>query len=272
MPASLRPSILMILSFFIPCFLIAQEGNVSPKVFQSGEELHYKVKWNFLRLGSIIVRAKRDSLSTDTSVYRLVMIVRSNPDLGVVNIHEYNESVVSSHDAMSKRYYAKQCNGDDCREIRYSYDEKLHEAYSSERSLSDSTILNAETKGNAPPFVEGPSLFFACRFLAHTGKQFCVPTMVNGTINKTLLDFRFQIDKVNIDGLNRPIRARRYSGSADWKGGGSAGLSGDFTGWVSDDDAAIPIRAELKIFLGSIDIELEKWQRLGWTPPYSESN
>ena len=35
----------------------AQQCRVNDKMLVNGEELRYKVKWNFLRLGTIIMRA-----------------------------------------------------------------------------------------------------------------------------------------------------------------------------------------------------------------------
>ena len=40
-----------------------------------------------------------------------------------------------------------------------------------------------------------------------------------------------------------------------------------FQGFFSDDEAAVPIRAEAKVIVGSIVVELEEWERPGWIPP-----
>jgi hypothetical protein len=63
--------------------------------------------------------------------------------------------------------------------------------------------------------------------------------------------------------LDDPVRTRKYKGFVHGQGGTSAGLSGEFTGWVSDDEAAIPLQAEMKVLLGSIHLELERWTRAG---------
>jgi hypothetical protein len=43
-------------------------------------------------------------------------------------------------------------------------------------------------------------------------------------------------------------------------------MSGEFHGWVTDDDAAVILKAEVKILLGSVRIELESYERTGWSP------
>ena len=50
-------------------------------------------------------------------------------------------------------------------------------------------------------------------------------------------------------------------------------MSGTFKGWISNDEAAVPVRAEVKILLGSLVIELEDFTREGWIPPvFGEAN
>jgi len=56
-----------------------------------------------------------------------------------------------------------------------------------------------------------------------------------------------------------------FDGNAEFTG--IFGLNGPFEGWFSNDPAQIPIKAKMKVILGSINIELKKWQRTGWNPP-----
>jgi hypothetical protein len=90
--------------------------------------------------------------------------------------------------------------------------------------------------------------------------------MVNGEIKNTILDFTGPTEDIKISAWPFPVRTRKYTGTADWEGGTSQGLSGRFTGWVSEDFAAVIIRAEMKVILGSVRIELESWERPDWTP------
>jgi hypothetical protein len=48
---------------------------------------------------------------------------------------------------------------------------------------------------------------------------------------------------------------------------GVFGMTGEFTGWFSDDEAAVPIKGELKVLLGTVTVELIGWKRSGWSPP-----
>jgi hypothetical protein len=91
--------------------------------------------------------------------------------------------------------------------------------------------------------------------------------LIGGKLCATDLEFENEIGETEIGAIDFPVRTRRYSGFAHWTGGSSAGVNGSFTGWVTDDDASIPVRAEMKVLVGSIVLELEQWTRPGWSPP-----
>ena len=46
---------------------------------------------------------------------------------------------------------------------------------------------------------------------------------------------------------------------------GIAGVTGPFKGWFARDRQRPPLRALLKVFIGNVEVELEKWE--GWNPP-----
>ena len=56
-----------------------------------------------------------------------------------------------------------------------------------------------------------------------------------------------------------PVRVLEVEGSANAVG--VYGMTGDFTGWFSDDEAAVLIKGRLKVLLGSVTVELIQWDR-----------
>ena len=61
----------------------------------------------------------------------------------------------------------------------------------------------------------------------------------------------------------------RIAGVADFVG--VVGLTGEFEGWFSDDDARVPLKARFNIIIGSVTLELKSYIRPGWVPPkYNE--
>jgi hypothetical protein len=68
-----------------------------------------------------------------------------------------------------------------------------------------------------------------------------------------------------IDAVEYPIDTIEFDGRAEFVG--IFGLTGGFSGWFSNDEAAIPIVAKMKVILGSVRVELKRWNRPGWVPP-----
>ena len=128
--------------------------------------------------------------------------------------------------------------------------------------------IEADTIENVSSCVEGPSLMFYARAVSHSIGLHEVSTFVDGRMGTTELIFRGEKEEVEIGDLDEPVRARVFTGQTKWGGGTAvAGMAGDFAGWFSDDEAAVPLRAEMKVIVGSIVIELEEWTRAGWVPP-----
>jgi N-acetylglucosamine kinase-like BadF-type ATPase len=49
-----------------------------------------------------------------------------------------------------------------------------------------------------------------------------------------------------------------FRGNSNWTG--IYGLTGAFEGWFSDDDARVPIRAKMRVYVGNVLIELVRWE------------
>ncbi len=248
--------------------LKALPGDSATLVFLPNEELRYSVKWKFIRLGTITI--KRIDDGADDRAFRVSMLVESNPSIPFVDIREYNESLIDAATFKTIEFKGDYRNKKTRTKIRHVYDEPDRTIYHYEWDGTSGICTVADTVRNAPPFVNGPSLFAYTRIRSFSSGLLDVPTFVNGSVRNTRLDFLHGTEEIKIGVWPYPVRVRKYHGKADWEGGTSQGLSGDFTGWISADFAAVPIRAEMKVVIGSVRIELESWQRPDWTPLTSQ--
>jgi hypothetical protein len=242
----------------------AHTGEKTSLIFLPGEELRYSVKWKFIRLGTITISRIDDG--SDPATIRVSMLVESNPSIPFVDIREYNESLIDATTLMTMEYYGDYRNRRNRSETRHIYDYENNAIYHYEWDTGTGRVIHDDTVYNASGFVNGPSLFSYSRARSASGSIIDIPTYVRGEIRNTRIDFTPGIEDISISAWPYPVRVRKYEGTADWEGGTSQGLSGEFTGWISDDFAAIPVRAEMKVVLGSIRIELESWDRPDWTP------
>ena len=88
---------------------------------------------------------------------------------------------------------------------------------------------------------------------------------MNGDTANTFINFKGKRENIEIESVNYPVRTIYFNGKADWTG--VYGVTGEFEGWFSDDEARVPILAKMKTYLGSANIKLVKWKRKNWSPP-----
>ena len=80
-------------------------------------------------------------------------------------------------------------------------------------------------------------------------------------IGFTKIKFTDKKEKTRIDAVKYPIQTFYLEGLCEWTA--LYGLGGKFQGWFSADDARVPIKAKMNVYLGSINIELKSWKRNG---------
>jgi len=244
---------------------VAQNDPSPSPIFQVGEQLRYSVKWKFIRLGTITMTTVSEADSTSQGRVQVVMDVESSRGLPVVDLRERNEAVMDIARMRSLTYVATHDVNGHHQSLRHTFAPEERsvtaELTDGEAGVPVTTILR-----DVEWYVEGVTLFFYAREAARRGGSHTIPTLVNQAMYGTSITIAGRSEEIEIDAVDYPIRSKRLFGEAEWTGS-AAGVTGEFMGWVSDDEASVMLRAELEIFLGSIDIELEQWRRAGWQPP-----
>ena len=129
----------------------------------------------------------------------------------------------------------------------------------------DDTTKNIE---RSMPFertiLDGTSLVFYARKQAVSTKKDTVESFFESERGKVAFNFHGRKDQVTIAALDSPIECYSIDGKIETKG--IAGVTGPYKGWFAADEQRPPIKAELKVFIGSVKVELEKWKK--WEPKY----
>jgi hypothetical protein len=99
--------------------------------------------------------------------------------------------------------------------------------------------------------------------------QVKIPTFIDTSEVMTNINFGVEHSEEEIDAVDYPVDVVKLDGFADFVG--VFGLTGSFNGLFSNDVAGIPITARLKVILGSIRVELTKWNRSDWIPPKAQT-
>jgi hypothetical protein len=229
------------------------------------EKFVYGVSWAFFHLGTITITIER--VIPNPELRKITVDIETAPLLPFIDIDEHNIVIMRLLDGMTMYYYGTEELDGEKVEIQCSYHEEDNFLIYEVKNFESGELISKDTLTYTEPFLIGTSLMHYTRLIVDSGEIKILPTLVAGKFYNTTLNFCGPVEYIEIDEFDEPIRTFKYEGSADWDGKATAGLSGEFTGWISDDDGSVVINAELEIFLGSVDIELEDWYKPGWIPP-----
>jgi hypothetical protein len=231
----------------------------NPAPYRAPEQLRYKVKYGFIRLGTVEMRQKR----LDTLRFESTMRMKTAAGVPLLNFDSYNKAILVP--ASSRCYHytidASASGGEKLTlHCEPSSGTVTIDQWNGEDGASHSTVKRTD------PFYDGLGYIMLGRCLSASATTVTVASINKTEFRSSILRFSKNRERIEIGAIDGPIRARRIESEAAWKTSADLGISGSFRMWVSDDDAAVPLRAEVDIALGSITIELESWKREGWNP------
>jgi hypothetical protein len=221
--------------------------------FHPGEQLTYKVKWGFVRLGTMrMSQSAMDPFTLDTM--KVVLEGNSAAGLPFISVRFTTTALLDIYRPTNIWYELVPGNDPSTRTVYKTIPDSGHAfAISTEADVS----VRSDTLSAIPPFYDGTGLFMLVRCAAGSDTTVVLPTVMEHALGNTTISFSSAIEEISVPAFDRPIRAHEFHGTTDWIGSSFAGMSGGFRGWVSTDDARRILRAEVKLFLGSAIIELE---------------
>lgn len=244
-------------------FLAAAIFAAGQNIFQVGEILTYRVSYLGITLGEITVETKEQLKFKGKSVYDITGEIKSASGIPFASIHQILSSKVHKSAKYTMQATAKMKEGD-----KWNYD-TLFCHYDDKKlnfvSWRGGKKVKSEEFDINKTMSDGVSLFFLARTYLDSKYNISIPTFMGVDTASTRLYFTGKTENIEIDAVEKPIKTKYFHGSADWEG--PYGLQGDFEGWFSDDDAHVPITANVKVILGDVSIELISWTRKNWRPP-----
>ncbi len=236
-----------------------------------GEELVYEVSWLKISLGQIRLKLSPPHTSHGTTIYPATAYVDSYEGLPFVDLHVIDHSDMDSL-CFSHGFHAIEWKGDQRRSEISRYDLAHKRIYieavtkKNDPVHSDDSVHRDTVYLNDTVVQDGLSILYFARNNVRRHQPLVVPTIVYGKLGQTRFNISGETGLEEIDALkDKKIRVTQLDGRAEFKG--LFGLTGDFRGWFSDDSACVPIKAELKVIIGSVKVELISWNREGWNPP-----
>ncbi|MGQ9818569.1 MAG: DUF3108 domain-containing protein [Candidatus Kapaibacteriales bacterium] len=257
----------MVKKFLVPLSIVII-GFVSlysqtSKMFSVGEEILYEVSFFGIKLGTIKIVTEAQERINNKLTFRTKAYIDSYEGIPFLSLHGVFTSWVDPSATFSHKFYASMKEKDywlfDQNIYDYVNKKIIIEKYKKNEKFFSRTIFT-EKKWN-----DGFSLFFLAREFVNSKKNIRIPTVIDRDTFYTYINFLGKKENVEIRNVKYPIRTVNFNGKASWTG--IYGLTGYFEGWFSDDEARIPIKAKMNVYIGSIYIELIRWKRADWVPP-----
>jgi hypothetical protein len=223
-------------------------------VFVPGEQLVYKVKFGFIKLGTVTMQT--GNFSADGSTVSAHMTMQT-ADVPMLNVKSAVTDRFDTKDLTLRSFEEHTMNGDEKSDKYMTYDpaaKTIH--YQDEKTPS-------KVESNVAPYDDALGILYNLRaWSGAVGKKYLFH--VHGKDGEKPITLTFTSDmqdqQVPAYGDN-DVKTRVVKGMADMGGSGPLGANGAFTAYVTDDAAAIPVRIDMDIAIGSISLVLDKVKR-----------
>jgi len=228
-----------------------------------GEDLTYVVKYAFFNLGEIRFNVVEKTEFKNTCVYKTVAYIDSYPDLPFVQIHQVYESYIDSSSLFPLKFFA-QIFGEDTVFIKYDFiGDSLVQI---QKETRDGTKILLDSAASIhQPVQDGLSILYYTRSIIGKEQTIKIPCFVNAREEITTINFNEEAEPVSVEAVDYEIDCVYLDGYTDFVS--VYGMTGNFEGWFSNDQYSVPIRAKLNVIIGSVDLELIKWNSTLWNPP-----
>ncbi len=217
------------------------------------ESLRYEVRWGFIHLGDLsITQEISDSAGRGLAI--VSMSGASAPHLPFIHCEFRNRSDLI-RDYPTNRRFVYESGGPDGVRAVYTTDYRADELTVAVTEAGRASRV--ERVAHHGPLYDAGGMILLIRRLAPPIGTFEVPTIVDSAVRRTRLEFTGERRVIDSDAYAYPVAARRCRGMADWELKTGAGMTGAFEIWLSDDADAVPLRASIRIAIGSITLDLK---------------
>ncbi|RPI14048.1 MAG: DUF3108 domain-containing protein [Ignavibacteriae bacterium] len=234
------------------------------EVFYDGEELFYDVYYSFINIGWVKINTSKSK--DNKNVYVSTAVMRSNEALPFVSAsYDFRSEMEVVDNAIRPLHFeAKEYNGSSYSYLTYNFD--YDSSIVGIKKIGFNGNIEYEKKLElGENYQDGLSIFYYSRFSFFKNDSKVVPVLFNQDLTNLTLNFDANKTDASIGQVDYDVSSHYLTGNTDYEL--VFGLTGDFSGWFTNDKASVPIKANLQVKIGNITLELKDWKRGSWRPP-----
>lgn len=234
------------------------QAQTRKSVFQTGEELTYKVKFGFIKLGTVVIKTGGPAPQFGPNKLNASMQFWT-ADVPFLDVKSLVKNVIDTNGLYLVHFSTKGQEGNRKEDKQFTYDKAKKTL-----TYSDHQIKNKVTN-NVQPFSDALTLVFNMRAWSASQNRYKFGMRSKDGENNVVVNFTKKFSNQEVEAFDdRAIKTRVVEGMANMGDGAPLGANGKFTAYFTDDAAAIPVKIDMSIAIGSITLELASVKREGW--------
>ncbi|MCX7878558.1 MAG: DUF3108 domain-containing protein [Ignavibacteria bacterium] len=233
-------------------------------VFQDGEELFYEVYYSFVNIGWSKFYTER--VTGKSNFFKTYAKLKSNESIPFVDVNyefiseiEVSGNQIKPHRFISYEFKDKKKSTLEC---IFKYDSGYVKV--SKTGFDGKEEINKIIYVNKI-YQDGLSILYYARFFSLNDASEYIPVLMHDDTARMLIKADTKKRRVSINDYKNDISSVFIEGFAYFTA--VYGLTGEFSGWFSNDEARVPLKAKLEVKIGTVTLELKSWKRKNWNPP-----
>ncbi len=236
-------------------------------IMQPRETVTFEASYLFFKLGTVKFEILGKEECNGVPSYRLRAFIDSYSGIPFVDYHAIYETCADAQTMMCLSTSNDKEKHDKWVRSKYTFDYPVKRL--TWEQTADGVLLKKVEMPLDTTYTDGLSFFYyvreACRASDGRKEKLVIPIVSDTIRSAVYLTINERREPCNVYAFDYPIEANRMSGHIDFEG--TFGVTGGFVGWISADSAEVPLRADLKVIVGSIVVKLKSISRDRWIPP-----
>ncbi len=236
-------------------------------VMQVDEDITFEASYLFFNIGSVRFQVLEKTVYDSLPAYHLRALIDSYSGVPFVSFHAVYDTYADARKLTFLFYSRNQKEGDDWVYTTTGFDSG-RKSIDWEQSKNGKVLKRVDMPCDTN-YVNGVGFIYYLRRECRTsdGKKMSleipfIDDTVRSEVDMTINEEREPCD---VKAFDFPLESERLSGHIDFVG--TFGITGDFIGWMATDSSNMPLRAKVKVILGSVIVQLKEIKRNNWVPP-----